>query len=184
MKKLVLGAAVALIGGAFLIYRSASHYKMVDDLVAGDLESWQDKELQVHGWVEASSIVETIANQEIQRTFVLRVKDKRIRVFSRGPKPDTFKDLSEVVATGHLVPASQMQALATALCTSRAPVPPNCPVRADGEQPWVVDASDLMAKCPSRYARDSPDLGVLGSPPRSGSLARDHAGVSANDSGP
>ena len=86
----------------------------------------------------------------MHRTFVLQKGGKKIRVFSTGPKPDTFKDQSEVVATGRLVPAKDLAALADALCKDK-PTGLGCPVRVDAEQTWVVDSTELMAKCPSKY---------------------------------
>ena len=112
----------------------------IDDLLATDLSSWADKELKVHGWVEAGSITEKVVNQETHRTFILQKGGKKIRVFSSGPKPDTFKDQSEVVATGHLVPAAQMKDLAQSLG-----------VALESDMPYVVDSTELMAKCPSKY---------------------------------
>ena len=141
--KIVLTAAVAVSGVGFLVkssVSSASHYKMVDDLLSSDLTSWKDKELKVHGWVESGSIIEKIVTQETHRTFLLQKGGKKIRVFSDGPKPDTFKDQSEVVATGHLVPAAQMKSLAESLG-----------VAIESDMPYVVDSSELMAKCPSKY---------------------------------
>jgi cytochrome c-type biogenesis protein CcmE len=141
--KLGLTASVVLGGGAFLIGSSishAEHYRMVDDLVHEGFTTWGDKEIKVHGFVESGSIAEHVVAQETQRSFVLELNGARVRVFSRGPKPDTFKDNAEVVATGHLVPASAMAGSAKAL-----------DVRADAEQAWVVDATDLMAKCPEHY---------------------------------
>jgi cytochrome c-type biogenesis protein CcmE len=143
LSKLVLTAAVAVGGVAFLVkssVSSAQHYKMVDDLLQTDLSSWKGKELKVHGWVESNSIHESIVNQETHRTFLLQKGGKKIRVFSAGPKPDTFKDQSEVVATGHLVPASQMAELAKSLG-----------VAIESDMPYVVDSTELMAKCPSKY---------------------------------
>ena len=153
LAKLALTLGVAVAGGGFMIYSSvghAQHYKMVHELVATDLTDWKDKELKVHGNVAAGSIVEAVVDQEMQRTFVLEREGKKIRVFSKGPKPDTFKDQSEVVATGHLVPAKTRQALADALCHKTE----RCPIPVDAEQAYVVDATELMAKCPSRYASD------------------------------
>jgi cytochrome c-type biogenesis protein CcmE len=141
--KMVLTAAVAVAGVGFLVkssVSSAQHYKMVDDLLASDLSSWTDKELKVHGWVESGSIHERIVNQETHRTFLLQKSGKKIRVFSAGPKPDTFKDQSEVVATGHLVPAGEMKQLAESLG-----------VAIESDMPYVVDSTELMAKCPSKY---------------------------------
>ena len=141
--KIVLTAVVAVGGVGFLVKSSvgsAQHYKMVDDLLASDLPSWKGKELKVHGWVEAGSIHESIVNQETHRTFLLQKGGKKIRVFSAGPKPDTFKDQSEVVATGHLVPAAERKQLAESLG-----------VAIESDMPYVVDSSELMAKCPSKY---------------------------------
>jgi cytochrome c-type biogenesis protein CcmE len=141
--KIVLTAAVAVGGVGFLVkssVSSAQHYKMVDDLMSTDLSSWEGKQLKVHGWVESGSIHESIVNQETQRTFLLQKNGKKIRVFSVGPKPDTFKDQSEVVATGHLVPAAKMKALAESLG-----------VALESDISYVVDSTELMAKCPSKY---------------------------------
>jgi len=141
--KIVLTAVVAVGGVGFLVkssVSSAQHYKMVDDLLASDLTSWTGKELKVHGWVESGSIHESIVNQETHRTFLLQREGKKIRVFNSGPKPDTFKDQSEVVATGHLVPAAQMKSVAESLG-----------VALESDLPYVVDSTELMAKCPSKY---------------------------------
>ena len=159
LAKITLTAAVVIIGGGVLIYSSASsaqHYKMVDELVGGTdtLDSWKDKELKVHGWVEAGSIVETVVDQEMRRTFVLQKGGKKIRIFNKGPKPDTFKDESEVVATGRLIPSANVKQLAEAMCAprpDRKPSPAACPIRVEGEQAWVVESTELMAKCPSKY---------------------------------
>ena len=142
--KIALTAAVATAGVVFFA-RSAStstqHYKMVDELLAaGDLAQWQDKQMKVHGWVISGSIKEKVVNQETMRTFLLQKSGKKIRVFSKGPKPDTFRDESEVVATGTVVPAASMELIAKGL-----------DVRIDSDMPYVVDATDLMAKCPSKY---------------------------------
>jgi cytochrome c-type biogenesis protein CcmE len=143
LSKIVLTAAVAVGGITFLVkssVSSAQHYKMVDDLMSSDLKEWTDKELKVHGWVEAGSIRESIVNQQTHRTFLLQKGGKKIRVFSSGPKPDTFKDQSEVVATGHLVPAAKEKELADSLG-----------VALEADLPYVVDSTELMAKCPSKY---------------------------------
>jgi len=141
--KVVLTAVVAISGVGFLVkssVSSAQHYMMVDDLLKSDLAAWKDKELKVHGWVESGSIHETIVNQETHRTFLLQRDGKKVRVFNSGPKPDTFKDQSEVVATGHLVPVAQMKDLAASLGVS-----------IESDMQYVVDSTELMAKCPSKY---------------------------------
>jgi hypothetical protein len=124
---------------------------MVDELVGDGFDKWHEKELKVHGYVEAGSIVENVVGQVQHRTFVLQKNGKKLRIFSQGPKPDTFKDQSEVVATGRLLKAGDMQALADSLCKDNKAAGAACPIRTDAEQMWVVDSSDLMAKCPSKY---------------------------------
>ena len=141
--KLALTAGVVLGGSAFLISSSishAEHYRMVDDLVHEGVEGWGDTELKVHGFVEPGSIAEQVVAHETQRSFVLQLSGSKLRVFHRGPKPDTFKDNAEVVATGRLVRPIEMAGSAKALG-----------VRADAEQVRVLDATDLMAKCPEHY---------------------------------
>jgi cytochrome c-type biogenesis protein CcmE len=114
---------------------------MVDDLMtSGDLAQWKDKEIKVHGWVLAGSIKQSVVNQDTFRTFVLQKGGKKIRVFSSGPVPDTFKDQSEVVATGEIVAASTKAELAKSLG-----------VTLEADLTHVVVATELQAKCPSKY---------------------------------
>jgi cytochrome c-type biogenesis protein CcmE len=141
--KIILTVAVAVGGVGFFVkssFSSAQHYMMVDDLLASDQASWADKELKVHGWVEAGSIHESVVDQETHRTFILQKGGKKIRIFSVGPKPDTFKDQSEVVATGHLVPSAKLKDVSQRLGVS-----------IESDMPYVVDSTELMAKCPSKY---------------------------------
>lgn len=153
--KLALTVAVVAGGAGFLVYSSTSHaqhYEMVDNLLAKGLDQFKDKQLKVHGIVETGTIATATVNQETRRSFVLQKNGKKIRVFVTGPVPDTFKDASEVVATGRLVPASDMQTVADEICAKaqerdRA----DCPIRTDAEQAMVVEATELMAKCPSKY---------------------------------
>ncbi|MDB4962898.1 MAG: cytochrome c-type biosis protein CcmE [Myxococcales bacterium] len=141
--KLALSAAVLVAGVAFFAksaQTSTQHYYKVEKLLATDLSQWKDTQLKVHGKVVAGSIKEKVVAQETMRTFVLENEGKKIRVFSKGPKPDTFKDQSEVVATGLVVPSAQMVAMAESLG-----------VNIDSDMAYVVDSSELMAKCPSKY---------------------------------
>ena len=157
LAKIALTAAVAVAGLGFIVYSTAGHaehYRMVDQLMAGDLTQWEGKELKVHGWVESGSIREMIVNQETHRTFVLQVDGKKIRVFNSGPKPDTFKDQSEVVATGHLVAAAQDRKLGESLG-----------VALESDLPYVLESSDLMAKCPSKYDGARVNLSPQNQPP-------------------
>lgn len=153
LAKIGLTAAVALGGVGFLLYSSseaAQHYEMVDNLVAQGLASYTDKSLKVHGFVEAGSIIEAIINQEQKRTFVLQKNGKKIRVFSTGPTPDTFKDQSEVVASGRLLSSGEFQKLADEIC-AKTKMTAGCPIHTDAEQMYVVESTELMAKCPSKY---------------------------------
>jgi cytochrome c-type biogenesis protein CcmE len=153
--KLALTAAVVAGGAGFLVYSSTSHaqhYEMVDNLLAKGLDTFEGKQLKVHGIVETGTIATATVNQETRRTFVLQKNGKKIRVFVSGPVPDTFKDASEVVATGRLVPASEMQTIADQICqNAKDRDKADCPVRTDAEQMKVVEATELMAKCPSKY---------------------------------
>ena len=140
--KIVLTAAVAVGGITFVLRASANaeRYFHVEQLMDKELPEWTGKELKIQGNVVTGSIQEKIANQETQRTFLLQSGGKRIRVFNAGPKPDTFKDESEVVATGHLVPAADLKPTAGAL-----------QVAIEADMPYVLQSSVLSAKCPSKY---------------------------------
>lgn len=126
LAKILATAAVVVVAVGVLRYSARGHttrYRMVDEVVA-DAEQWTGEPLQVHGWVEPGSIVERVVGQETVRTFVLEHRGQRLLVRSRGPKPDSFRDRSEVVAEGRLV------------IEDGAP---------------VLEATNLMAKCPSKY---------------------------------
>jgi cytochrome c-type biogenesis protein CcmE len=152
LAKIALTAAVGLAGVGFFVKSTlghTQHYKMVDELMASDLSQWKDTELKVHGWVQAGSIKEQVVGQKTFRTFLLQKEGKQIRIFSSGPKPDTFKDQSEVIASGHLIAAAERSELAKSLG-----------VNLEADHAYVVDAEKLDAKCPSKYdgARANKDL--------------------------
>ncbi len=128
--KILLSIAVVAVAGGLLIRSSiaeADYYKHVHEVNA-DPARYTGKRLKVHGFVEAGSIEEKIVGQEVTRSFILEYQGERIRVHHKGPKPDTFRDLAEVVAAGKLIK------------------------QPDGEV--VVEASELMAKCPSKYEQN------------------------------
>ncbi len=132
LSKLALSAAVGVGAVGFFYYSSQGHtsrYKMVDQVMAAP-DQWVGKPMQIHGWVEVGSIDEKIVAQETHRTFVLENKGQRIVVRNVGPKPDSFRDRSEVVAEGKVV------------MENGAP---------------VLIATNLMAKCPSKYQGASKD---------------------------
>ena len=123
----ILASAAIVVGGIGLLRYSArghtSHYKMVDEVVAAPGQ-WRGQALRVHGFVEPGSIDERVIDQDTVRTFIIEYRGQRLRVRNKGPKPDSFRDGSEVVAEGRLV--------------------------MEGDLP-VLEATDLMAKCPSKY---------------------------------
>jgi cytochrome c-type biogenesis protein CcmE len=120
--------SVAILAGVvgFFRYTARGHtstYKMVDEVMVA-YGSWVDKPIKVHGYVEAGSIDEKVVDQEMTRTFVLEHNGKRIQVRNKGPKPDSFKDRSEVVAEGKIIEENGVP---------------------------VLISDNLMAKCPSKY---------------------------------
>ncbi len=124
--KIILTVCILGAAGGVLFYSSlseAEYYKHVDQVLENPAR-FKDTSLKIHGFVEAGSIVEEVHGQTISRTFILGYEGQRIRVHHSGPKPDTFRDLSEVVARGKLV-------------------------ERDGE--YQLEAVELMAKCPSKY---------------------------------
>jgi cytochrome c-type biogenesis protein CcmE len=142
LAKIALTAAVAIAGVGFVVKSTlgnAQPHKQVDEL-GDDLARWQDGPLTVYGTVVAGSIREAVVGQETRRSFVVENGGKRIRVFHTGPKPDVFKDRSEVGVTGRLVAADDERELASVLG-----------VAASAEAPYVVTSTSLMAKCPGHY---------------------------------
>ena len=131
-------ATILAIGGAggILIYSSfkdAQYFVEADEVLA-EPDKWMDKALRVHGYVESGSIEESIEGQQTRRSFVLFRNGAKILVRNQGPRPDTFRDESEVVAKGKLIKESWSYA------------------GSSGE--YVFAADELMAKCPSKYEAD------------------------------
>ena len=140
--KILITVIVVLGGASFLVYSAVAntrHYMMVDELMGGDVSQWEKDTIQVHGLVQAGSVVVQPVGKENDYTFVLQKNGKRIRVFFRGLAPDTFNDTAEVVATGKLLPAAELSARAEKL---------HVPI---GDVKYVVDSHELSAKCPSKY---------------------------------
>jgi len=125
--KVILTGILVIAGGGFLIYSSledAQYYEMVDKVVAkpGD---YVGKDLKLHGYVVAGSIDDHIDGDRKEQYFVLQKDGKEIRVHHTGPKPDNLKPRSEVVAQGRLIDK--------------------------GNGDLEFEATELMAKCPSKY---------------------------------
>lgn len=126
MVKLIVTALAVAGAGGLVLYSSlkdAEYYKYTHEVVENPSE-WEGKTLRVHGYVEPGSINEEIVGQQTKRSFILESKGARLLVRNEGPKPDTFRDESEVVAKGRLI-------------------------QENGE--YVFEAHELMAKCPSKY---------------------------------
>jgi cytochrome c-type biogenesis protein CcmE len=133
----IIATILAVAGaGGILIYSSLSdaQYFVEADEVLAEPDKWLEKSLRVHGFVEAGSIEETIEGQATTRKFVLFRNGAQILVHNIGPKPDTFRDESEVVAKGRLVAESWNHA------------------GTSGDYQFKAD--ELMAKCPSKYDED------------------------------
>lgn len=133
--KVVLSAALILGGAGFLVYSSlddAQYYEMVDK-VAEDPGKWIGKDLKLHGYVVPGSVVEGTGDGRAGWSFTLEMNGRRIPVKFAGIKVDNLKDRAEVVAQGRL--------------------------RNDGAR-LEFEASELMAKCPSKYqgAQSNRDL--------------------------
>ena len=125
--KVVLSAALVLGGAGFLVYSSlddAQYYEMVDKVAAAP-EKYVDKDLKLHGFVLPGSLKdEGTQDGHMIRTFVLEKDGAKIPVRYDGVKVDNLKPRAEVVAQGRLV--------------------------RNGDA-LEFHASELMAKCPSKY---------------------------------
>ena len=141
-------SVVAVAGIGFVMYSSVvngQRFENVDDLTAGDLAQWDGRDMRVGGWVVPNSIVEKVIDQQTHRTFVMHgFAGRKMRVFNVGPKPDTFMNESQVVSSGRIVPANTLVAEAGRLGVTV------------GRDEYVIDASDLSAKCPSKYDNVKP----------------------------
>lgn len=131
MAKVLITVGVVAGGVSLLVYSSlgqAEYSHDVDELMEAP-EDWRGQSLRVNGFVEPGSIEEEVVDQTLAREFVLEYEGESIVVRHQGPAPDTFRDLSEVVAMGELV-------------------------EEDGA--YVLEADDLTAKCPSKYEGQRP----------------------------
>ena len=126
-RPLLLGLSVAIVVGGlgFLLTDSTGfeYYKHVDEVLK-DKPQWQDKRLQLHGFVVPGSIAKRIDRDHQKLEYKFRVENCGAIVETRfaGVVPDTFKEGAEVVLKGKF----------------------------DGD---VFQTSEVMAKCPSKYAQ-------------------------------
>jgi cytochrome c-type biogenesis protein CcmE len=121
---LSIAVVVGLIGFAVSDSKSFEYYKHVDEVMA-DRGAWQEKRLQLHGFVVPGSIMKRIDRDHQKLEYKFRVENCGAITEARfaGVVPDTFKEGAEVVLKGQL----------------------------HGD---VFHTSEVMAKCPSKYAQE------------------------------
>lgn len=127
-RTLLLLASLAT-AGALLIFavsdsKSFEYYKHVDEVMK-EPTVWQDKRLQLHGFVVPGSIKKRIDrdHQKLEYKFTVENCGAVTEARFAGVVPDTFKEGAEVVLKGQM----------------------------HGE---VFHTSEVMAKCPSKYAQE------------------------------
>src|SRR5262245_27164533 len=127
-KKIVSGLVTlgVLVAGVVYLFASSAgeafeYYKHVDEVMAQPAQ-WEQKHLQMHGFVVPGSIKQRIDKDHQQVEYKFRAVNcgKEMEVRYAGTVPDTFKDRAEVVVKGTL---------------------------ADGR----FEAREISAKCPSKY---------------------------------
>jgi cytochrome c-type biogenesis protein CcmE len=142
-KTVQVGVTTLVLATAFgvLLYttmgESMQFYKYVDEVTA-DPAAWQGKTLQVHGYVVPGSIGRKETKLEYE--FDIQRNGQTIRAYYNGIVPDTFKADAEVVLTGQLTPDI-----------------------VDGETGEVTVgfmATDMTAKCPSKYEASTAGVAV------------------------
>ena len=127
-RPLLLGLSAAAVVGLLVFAMSDSqsfeYYKHVDEVMR-DPTSWQDKRLQLHGFVVPGSIAKRIDRDHQKLEYKFRVENCGSVTEARfaGVVPDTFKEGAEVVLKGQL--------------------------RGD-----TFHTNEVMAKCPSKYAQE------------------------------
>jgi cytochrome c-type biogenesis protein CcmE len=93
---------VALGGLLYSTLREGTEYYMhVEEVMAAPAQ-WQNKNLQLHGYVVKDSILRK--HDSLEYRFKVQSKGAVIDASYEGIVPDTFKDDSEVVLKGRLGP--------------------------------------------------------------------------------
>lgn len=119
----------------------AKQYILVDDLVTAGIAGFNGREIKVHGWVAPGSINARVIAQQSVRTFVLQKSGKQVLVVHRGAIPDAFRNGAEVVVTGRVIVVASRNDLAA--------------FKLPASDTYIVEATELAAKCPSRYGGGS-----------------------------
>jgi cytochrome c-type biogenesis protein CcmE len=103
--KIGVTAAVLIAAFAGLMWTTlqdgTEYYKHVDEVMA-DRAKWENKPMQLHGFVVPGSILRKPDSFEYR--FQLQSNGKVINASYEGIVPDTFQDESEVVLSGKLTP--------------------------------------------------------------------------------
>lgn len=124
---LKVAATLLVIGGGvgWALYSTADdafqYYKHVDE-IADQLDAWQGKPLELHGFVLPGTIQRRLdrEQQQLEYKFTEINCDRQVEVRYAGVVPDTFKDAAEVVVKGKFT----------------------------GN---LFQATEILAKCPSKY---------------------------------
>jgi cytochrome c-type biogenesis protein CcmE len=99
--------SLVVIGGALsallfvTMQGNAQFYKHVDEVMP-QAQQWYGKNLQLHGFVVANTIMRR--PDSLDYRFKIQNNDSVVLASYTGVVPDTFKDGAEVVLTGHLSP--------------------------------------------------------------------------------
>ncbi len=131
--KIALTVIVVAVGvGLLLTSGGGAKYQMVDALMA-DPSQHEGKHLQVHGWVRAGTIRNSVKGNTATTAFIVEKSGKELSVVHYGAVPDTFEDNAEVVAEGKLERQGDV---------------------------YTLHSDKLSAKCPSKYegARNNKDV--------------------------
>jgi cytochrome c-type biogenesis protein CcmE len=125
-RNIKIGATVTVLVGAFvlLLYSTlqsgVEYYKHVDEVMANPSE-WQNKRLQLHGFVVPGSI--EVKQSTLEWRFKVENNGHIINASYKGSVPDNFRSPgAEVVLKGRLT-----------------------------SEGFHTDPAGIMAKCPSKY---------------------------------
>ena len=122
--KLGLTATVLVLAFAGLMWSTlqdgTEYFKHVDEVMTNP-QAWENKPLQLHGYVVPGSILKR--QDTLEYKFKVQNNGSVVAAKYQGVVPDTFKNPgAEVVLTGRLTPAG-----------------------------FHTDPNGVMAKCPSKY---------------------------------
>lgn len=109
-----------------------------DELVARDPATLSDTPLRVHGFVKRGTIASRTGGGRSFLTFLVTNHDKSFPVIYAGQPPDKFQDQAEVIVRGTIQPGSVIDT---------AP-----------SQPYVLEATQILAKCPTNYDRGTGEM--------------------------